>query len=121
MNKILNWHASPEETQMLLSAFHSSGGIYIGYLTAKTGMPVNVAANAFTELEGLGLLTRDGSVLRLTTKGRGWIMENQKNFAYSGEKKWREIPETFKGNTIDAFKPYAPKRSQLSKRFFGID
>lgn len=121
MNDILNRRTSPEEAKLLLAAFHSEGGIYIGYLAVKIGIPVNAAAKAFTELEKFGLLTRDGNVLRLTTKGRGWIMENQKNFAYSGEKNWREIPENFKGNTIDAFKPYAPKRSQLSKRIFGID
>ena len=108
------------EVVLLKTALRSSDGIFVGGITAKMGISMSDAVSAFRNLRRNGFLKQRGSALYLTSRGRGWIMENQGLFAFTGEKNWRAVPDHFTSNTIRPFEPYAPRLSKLSKRAFDV-
>jgi len=114
-------HISADEASFLRVNLNSQSGLHINYVAAKLGMPINLAAKTFLRLQSLSFLRIEENILYITPQGRRWVMENQHFFSHSGPKPWRQIPDRFKGNRIEAFQPYAPRRPRLSKKDFGID
>lgn len=108
------------EFLLMKYALFKSSGLFVADITSKFGVPIRDVAAAFSTLRSYGFLTAKGSVLSLTKKGRNWIMENQDKFTFEGQKNWRQVPDVYKGSTLSAFKPYAPRKSRLSKGHFGI-
>lgn len=111
---------SPTELEILSRAFKRSEGIAIWSLVGRLGIPVRNVATAFRTLQRLGFLIEENDLLRITSKGRGWVMQNQSIFAFSGEKKWRLVPDSFESDSIKAFEPYAPRIRRLDKRTFPV-
>jgi hypothetical protein len=105
---------------LLKRALKSTDGIFVGEITAKMGISIKDAVAAFRTLRRLGFLKQQSSALRLTSKGRSWIMENQNMFAFTGEKTWRRVPDHYRSNTIRPVEPYAPRLTKLSKKAFGV-
>lgn len=101
-------------------ALQSPDGIFVAQITLSLGISVSDVSSAFKKLRNRGFLTIKGSTLVLTSKGRGWIMANQRMFAFSGEKSWRSVPERFESSKIEPYQPYAPRVSKLSKGTFPI-
>ena len=65
------------------------------------------------------LAEEDGNDNILLTKtGRDYIISTKTS--HNGEHKWREVPETFKTNVIDAGEPYVPNIELLDKSTFNI-
>jgi hypothetical protein len=108
------------ELVLMERALRSPDGIFVAQVTLSLGISVRDASSAFKNLRNRGFLTIKGSTLHLTSKGRGWIMANQRMFAFSGEKSWRIVPERFEASQINPFDPYAPRVSKLSNRSFPI-
>lgn len=95
-------------------------GASAGAMALKVGIPLPRIIKAIRNLQHRNFLHDDNGVLRLTKEGRFWISENQNNFAFSGRKSWREIPNRFTQQRLDAYKPYAPLRSKMPKGMFPI-
>jgi hypothetical protein len=108
------------ELLLLAQALKRPEGLEIWRLTGRLGVSVRDAAAAFKSLSSAGFLVQEANILRLTPKGRGWIMQHQAAFSFSGEKLWRRVPDDFQAISIDAFQPYAPRISRLEKSFFKI-
>jgi predicted transcriptional regulator len=117
---MINFTPDKIEIALLSSALKRSGGIEIWTITSKLGISVRDAAKAFQKLRELELLIEKNDVLRLTTKGRDWIMQNQSTFAFSGNKHWRAVPEHFESSKLQPFEPYAPRLRRIDKKFFGF-
>lgn len=111
---------SKVEVVLLKRALRSPDGIFVGGITAKMGISMSDAVAAFRSLRRHGFLKQRGASLHLTSRGRGWIMENQSLFAFTGEKNWRLVPDRFKSNRIRPFEPYAPRTSKLSRTAFDV-
>lgn len=111
---------SSVEVVLLKAALRASDGIFVGGITARLGISMSDAVSAFRSLRRHGFLKQRGASLHLTSRGRGWIMENQSLFAFTGEKNWRQVPSNFKSNKMRPFEPYAPRISKLSRAAFHI-
>lgn len=105
---------------MLSQARFRPEGLTAWLLTGRVGISLRDAATAFRELQALELMEEKDNRLFLTTKGRNWIYQNQDQFAFSGKKIWREIPERFVETRRPVWAPYAPKVSKLDKANFRI-
>ncbi|QFP63330.1 hypothetical protein [Brucella anthropi] len=108
---------TPVELKMLQHIFKASGPIPIGEITLTMGISIKDASSAFRSLKREGLLDAPNGMLALTKAGRDWIMSNQALFAFSNQKNWRTVPEEYVAQKIKPFQPYAPRLSQLSKKF----
>lgn len=108
------------EIELLRRAFKSHDGVFIGGITSTMGISIKDASIAFRNLRRFGLLRERGGSLLLTSRGRSWVMEHQNLFAFSREKKWREVPKHFEANSVQPYEPYAPRISKLDKRYFGL-
>lgn len=117
---MISGELSNTEVALLKLSLRDKNGIFIGRISTKLGIPLSDIVNAFRTLQLRGFLKQDGPVLRLTTDGRAWIMQNQSMFAFSGKRHWRDVPDDFKSNRVEPFKPYVPRTSKLSKPMFGI-
>lgn len=105
---------------MLSHALKRRDGIDIWNVTRTLGISVRDAAAAFKSLNEKGFLKEHDDALKLTAKGRGWIMQNQSAFAFSGERHWRSVPKSFQAQSIAAYEPYAPRIPRLDKAFFNL-
>lgn len=110
----------PTQALILSVLMKSPKGISVGLMQMRLGVSLSDIAKAFRSLRALEYVDGDTETLRLTKVGRDWIMENQDQFAFSGEKVWRRVPEEFCQPPHPAHRPYAPITSKLSREKFGI-
>lgn len=108
------------QLELLKRALRNPGGISTGEITSKIGISIKDAVYAFRELRKQNFMKEQQSTLRLTRKGRTWIMNNQTLFAFTGKKLWREVPIKYKANHIAAHEPYAPRTSKLDQKYFKL-
>lgn len=106
---------------MLLMLRTRPQGVAASAASLRVGVPMRSIVKSFRKLRRLKLVRERDAMLFLTKQGRKWILENQSEFAFSGEKSWRRVPEDFLRPPLRPFTPYAPLRSKMPKTPFKVE
>lgn len=106
---------------MLLMLRTRPQGVAASAASLRVGVPMRSIVKSFRKLRRMKLVREREAMLFLTKQGRKWILENQSDFAFSGEKSWRQVPEDFLRPPLRPFTPYAPLRSKMPKTPFKVE
>lgn len=106
---------------MLLMLRTRPQGVAASAASLRVGVPMRSIVKSFRKLRRLKLVREREAMLFLTKQGRKWILENQSDFAFSGEKSWRRVPEHFLRPQLRPFTPYAPLRNKMPKTPFKVE
>ena len=106
------------ELIFLLELYKRRNGGEVWQIVNRLGVSLSDAAVAFRNLTERGLVSKAADTVCLTSLGRSWVVSNQNEFAFSGEKSWRKVPEIFEVDMIPPFQPYVPRLSRLDRNFF---
>lgn len=103
------------DRSILLELFRSGGELSVYTIHRKYHLSPGEISNSIRKFKKAYLITSRDLRIKLTKKGKEWLLNLGPGFIGSEEKPWRKCPKVFKGKQLEINEPYIPIVPKLSK------